>query len=76
LTAELRELAGEVMALPARELVLDGEVVVPGTAGRGDRNSVREQLAKGNGSACDLVAFDVVHVDGWDLHQTLQQRLS
>ncbi len=68
---ELRALAEE---LPARQLILDGELVCLDSAGRPDFAALRRRLGHDRRSAVRLAAgrspaklmvFDVLHLDGW-----------
>jgi bifunctional non-homologous end joining protein LigD len=53
-------------ALPCRSAVLDGEAVVLDARGLTSFQSLQNALAEG-GSSIVLVAFDILHLDGWDL---------
>jgi bifunctional non-homologous end joining protein LigD len=59
----------EVLAeIPANNLVVDGELIVPGAKGRGDFSALEAALGEGRQSHLMLFyLFDVMHLDGFDL---------
>lgn len=53
--------------LPCREAVIDGEVVVLDDKGISRFAALQEALSEGAGNRLLFFAFDLVHLDGWDL---------
>jgi bifunctional non-homologous end joining protein LigD len=54
-------------ALPVHALVLDGEAVVLDERGMPDMARLRSSLAGGRGERFVCFAFDLLHLDGFDL---------
>ncbi|MCO6187524.1 DNA ligase D [Rhizobium sp. L1K21] len=54
-------------ALPARQLIIDGEVVVEGTSGASDFSALQQDLSEGRDDRFVLYAFDLLYLDGHDL---------
>ncbi len=65
-TADLAGLTPALLGVHADEVILDGEVVTPG--GGRQREALRRELA-GAGRGFELVAFDLLYLDGWDLRE-------
>jgi bifunctional non-homologous end joining protein LigD len=55
--------------LPAEQLVLDGEVIVPAENGLSDFGALESDLAKGGSDRLIYYAFDLLHLDGFDLRR-------
>lgn len=66
-TAKFPTLAGELGALPSRNVVLDGEVVVLTPAGVSDFEALKDALSKGFESELFYFVFDLLYLDGLDL---------
>ena len=66
-TAKWRPVADAVSALPAKELVLDGEVVVLDREGRPNFQALQDELAAGRTGELVYHVFDILHLDGHDL---------
>ncbi len=65
-TADLAGLAPRIADVRADEVIFDGCVVARDTTGLGEREALRSELA-GVGSGLELVAFDMIYLEGWDL---------
>ena len=65
-TEEFSAIAAAARALPCRAAVLDGEAVVYDSRGITSFQRLQNAL-KSDGDAIVLVAFDLLHLDGWDL---------
>ena len=65
-TDRFSAIARAAAALPAQELVLDGEAVVLDERGMPDMARLRSSLA-GRGEPLVCFAFDLLHLDGFDL---------
>ncbi|MET3897373.1 bifunctional non-homologous end joining protein LigD [Devosia sp. UYZn731] len=62
-------------ALDCREAVIDGEIVVLDEKGISRFGKLQEALSEGAGNRLVFYAFDLLHLDGWDLRQvTLLRR--
>jgi bifunctional non-homologous end joining protein LigD len=68
-TARFRELLALAASLPARELILDGEVVVQNAKGIADFELLQDDLANGRSGRMVYVAFDLLYLDGYDLRR-------
>ncbi|HVE14094.1 MAG TPA: DNA ligase D [Elusimicrobiota bacterium] len=66
-TARFDDVAEAVRGLPADALLLDGEVVALDDEGRSDFQLLQNALRDGRRSALVYYAFDLLHLDGWDL---------
>ncbi|MFK0688175.1 DNA ligase [Mesorhizobium sp. IMUNJ 23033] len=55
-----------VEKLPAKSLILDGEVIAPDPDGRPNFHQMHSRMAW-NAELLAFVAFDILHLDGWDL---------
>ncbi|MFA6155562.1 DNA ligase D [Mesorhizobium sp.] len=53
--------------LPCREAIIDGEIVVLDAKGISRFALLQDALAHGAGSRLHFYAFDLLHLDGWDL---------
>ncbi|HEX7236772.1 MAG TPA: DNA ligase D [Gammaproteobacteria bacterium] len=67
-TDEFRNIADGVRALPCRAALIDGEAVVYDSKGVTSFQRLQNAL-KGDNSQIALVAFDLLHLDGWDLRR-------
>jgi len=56
--------------LPAQAALLDGEVVWLGADGRTDFQALQGALGGGRDERLFYFAFDLLHLDGWDLRRT------
>jgi bifunctional non-homologous end joining protein LigD len=65
-TRRFPHVAAEVSSLPCRAALLDGEAVVFDERGLTDFQRLQNAIAR-NDPAIVLVAFDLLHLDGWDL---------
>ena len=65
-TNRLRSIAEAAASLGAKDLVLDGEVVVPGR-GSGDFEGLQDDLGAGRSDRFVYHAFDILYLDGFDL---------
>jgi bifunctional non-homologous end joining protein LigD len=74
-TGRFPEIATAVGKLPARTALLDGEVVALTSAGVSSFAGLQQALSRKQTSTLVYYAFDLVHLDGWDLRQVdLEQR--
>lgn len=61
--------------LPCKQAIIDGEVVSVGEDGVTRFAALQEALAEGNTRNLTFYAFDLVHLDGWDLQKVrLEER--
>ena len=67
-TSEFRAIADAVRSLPCRAALIDGEAVVYDSNGVTSFQRLQNAL-KGDNSQIALVAFDLLHLDGWDLRR-------
>ena len=65
-TKQFSDIAAAAKHLPARQAIIDGEAVVPGTNGIPDFQALRRELGKGSGQVI-YEAFDLLYLDGMDL---------
>lgn len=56
-------------ALPAKEAILDGELVVEASGGASDFSALQADLSAGHADRFAFYAFDLLHLDGYDLRQ-------
>jgi bifunctional non-homologous end joining protein LigD len=56
-----------VAHLPARALVLDGEIISAGDDGRADFNALQDDLKRKRHDRLAYYAFDLLHLDGFDV---------
>ncbi|MFD1703475.1 DNA ligase D [Methylopila henanensis] len=54
-------------ALPARDALIDGELVVENAAGASDFSALQEALSEGRSDGFVFFVFDLLHLDGHDL---------
>ncbi|HEU4620566.1 MAG TPA: DNA ligase D [Gammaproteobacteria bacterium] len=66
-TPRFASIARALSELPAREAVLDGEVVVLDSGGLSDYHRLQEDLGRGRTDRLVFYAFDLLYVDGFDL---------
>ena len=66
-TDRFNAIARAAAALPALDLVLDGEAVVLDERGMPDMARLRSSFAGGRGERFVCFAFDLLHLDGFDL---------
>ena len=66
-TRKLGPLVAEAARLPVESAVLDGEVVALLEDGRSDYGALQDVLARGAAERLHYQAFDLLHLDGWDL---------
>jgi DNA ligase D len=63
------DLGAAVAALPCREAILDGEIVVQDAVGVSRFALLQEALSRGARNELVYFAFDILRLDGWDLTQ-------
>lgn len=68
-TSQFKSIADAVGSLPCRTALIDGEAVVYDSRGITSFQRLQNAL-KGDNSQIVLVAFDLLHLDGWDLTRT------
>lgn len=68
-TNRFRVIAESMAHLPARELVLDGELVVTDDRGVSDFHLLQDDLARKFPERLSYFVFDVLYLDGFDLRQ-------
>src|SRR5688572_1366288 len=68
-TSEFKTMADAVRSLPCSRALIDGEAVVYDARGLTSFQRLQNAL-KGDNSKIELVAFDLRHLDGWDLTRT------
>ena len=56
-------------ALPVREALIDGELVVENDAGASDFSSLQADLSEGRTDRFRFYAFDLLYLDGFDLRE-------
>jgi bifunctional non-homologous end joining protein LigD len=66
-TLRFRTIADALAALPANDLILDGEAVVPDSRGIPDFGLLHADLAAGRQDRLLYYAFDLLYLDGFDL---------
>src|SRR3546814_16762845 len=62
-----KAIAQALAALPVKEAVIDGELVVENDAGASDFSALQAELSAGRASRFVFYAFDLLHLDGHDL---------
>jgi bifunctional non-homologous end joining protein LigD len=67
-TKGLARVAAALAVLPVNRAVIDGIAVVQGPGGASDRALLDADLAAGRGDRVALFAFDLLHLDGFDIH--------
>jgi bifunctional non-homologous end joining protein LigD len=65
-TARMPGIAEALAGLPCRSAVIDGEAVILGEDGVSDFFALRAALARRHAPEAQLVAFDLLHLDGED----------
>jgi bifunctional non-homologous end joining protein LigD len=68
LDAALQPIADALATLPATDLILDGEAVVAESRGVPDFGLLHADLAAGRKDRLVYYAFDLLYLDGFDLH--------
>ncbi len=68
-TDRFRRLVGPLEALPARRFALDGEIVAADEKGHSSFSALQEALSADDQRRLALFAFDIVHLDGYDLRR-------
>jgi bifunctional non-homologous end joining protein LigD len=66
-TKRYGNLADAFTALPCREAIIDGEIVVLDEDGISRFALLQDALSEGHGHKLVYFAFDLLHLDGWDL---------
>ncbi|HJL17585.1 MAG TPA: DNA ligase D [Sandaracinaceae bacterium LLY-WYZ-13_1] len=66
-TAKMPSLARSLAALPVDAAWIDGEIVVLDAEGRSRFGALQSALEPGRDHAIRYLAFDLLHLDGWDL---------
>src|SRR5262245_33149961 len=66
-TKRYGSLASAFKVLPNSDAIMDGEIVVLDEKGISRFAALQDALAKGAGEKLVFYAFDLVHLDGWDL---------
>ncbi len=63
------EVSGAFRALPMREGMIDGELVVENESGAPTFSLLQADLSEGRTDRFRYYAFDLLHLDGWDLRE-------
>jgi bifunctional non-homologous end joining protein LigD len=66
-TPRFESLQEPLWLLPTHGAVFDGEVVVQTPAGLSDFGALEDDLGSGRSDRLVFFAFDLLHLDGWDL---------
>lgn len=66
-TSKFQVLAKDLALLPVKAAILDGEVVVEDRNGVSSFIELKLELSRTRGDRFVLYAFDLVHLEGWDL---------
>jgi bifunctional non-homologous end joining protein LigD len=66
-TAQFPAVAGALAALPVRQAIVDGEVAIVLPDGRTSFQALQNFMNGGGGGALAFFAFDLLHLDGYDL---------
>ena len=66
-SARYGDLAGAVAALPCRAAAIDGEIVALDAGGVSRFELLQAALSRGATTELTFFAFDLLHLDGWDL---------
>ncbi|HWJ71574.1 MAG TPA: DNA ligase D [Kaistia sp.] len=61
------DVVAALAALPCETAMIDGELVVEGTAGASDFSALQADLSEGRSDRFVFYAFDLIHLDGRDL---------
>jgi bifunctional non-homologous end joining protein LigD len=67
-TNRFRKIAGDAWHIRAGSAIIDGEVVVPTADGTTDFSVLQNEL-KGKSTKTVMVAFDLLYLNGYDLHK-------
>jgi bifunctional non-homologous end joining protein LigD len=59
-------IAADVARLPAKQLVIDGEVISAGENGHPNFSALQDDLKRGRSDRMVYYAFDLLHLDGLD----------
>lgn len=62
-----RGIVDAFLALPARQAIIDGEIVVENGTGTSDFSLLQADLSEGRSDRFVFYAFDLIHLDGFDL---------
>ncbi len=62
-----KEIAKALASLPAKEALIDGEIVVEASGGASDFSALQADLSAGRTDRFIYYAFDLLHLDGFDL---------
>jgi bifunctional non-homologous end joining protein LigD len=62
-----RSILGHFEELPLRSALIDGEMVVENTSGASDFSALQTDLSEGRDDRFVFYAFDLLHLDGYDL---------
>jgi DNA ligase D len=73
-TRRYGDLGQAFAALPVREAIIDGEIVVPDDSGISRFAALQDALAAGEHHKLVFYAFDLLHLDGWDLTRVPLER--
>lgn len=68
-TEKFLPIADSVAELPARELILDGELCVMDAKGNSSFRALQEALTAKSSAGMCYIAFDILYCDGWDLRE-------
>jgi bifunctional non-homologous end joining protein LigD len=64
-----KEIAAALQALPVGTALIDGELVVETSAGVSDFSALQADLSEGRSDRFAFYAFDLLHLDGYDLRE-------
>lgn len=67
-TKRFKKIADDAFLISARSAIIDGEVIVPQAYGRSDFSVLRNEL-RGTSRTLVMVAFDLLHLNGYDLRK-------
>ncbi len=74
-TGKFQSVAAALAVVPARQALIDGEIVVEDTKGHSSFSALQEEL-KAGGDNFVFYAFDLLHLDGHDLTRATLMRAS
>jgi bifunctional non-homologous end joining protein LigD len=66
-SGRFRSIATSLTNLPANDIIIDGEVVVPDDSGLADFSLLQADLSKGRSDRMRYYAFDLLFLDGFDI---------
>lgn len=66
-TPRFRSLEEPIWHLPCHQVILDGEIIVPTEHGNSDFGALESDISKGESDRMVFYAFDLLHIDGFDL---------